>query len=400
MNNFIFKSPTELIFGKDQINKLGQKVLEYGGKKVLFVHSGGSIKRTGVYDQIMDNLKKENIEAFELSGVEPNPRISLVREGIDIVRENDIDLVLAAGGGSVIDTSKTIAAGVYYDGDPWDMFVGDQDPQKALPLGTVLTIAATGSEMNGNAVTSNMKTKEKKAIQSPVIIPSFSILDPTYTMTVPREHTVCGIVDIAAHVYEQYFKHVENTPIPDRWAESILITLREESEKVLADPEDYDARANIMLSATLALNGGVYANKDVERSYLTSLGKDPTFVVHAIEHELSAIYDIPHGGGLAVLYPNWMKYVLSEGTDKFVQYATRVFDVDSEGKTDKEIALEGIEKTREWFNKMGAPETLSDYDIDDEHLEKMATRLVSGGNLGGYKELDKDDVMEIFKMSL
>lgn len=398
MNNFIFQSPTELIFGKGQVEKVGKKAKEYGNN-VLLVTGGGSIKEIGLYDEIISRLNEEGIDIFEISGVKPNPRVSLVREGVKSCRENDIDIILAAGGGSVIDTCKAIASAYYYDGDAWDMVTDDNDPEKAIPIGVILTLAATGSEMNGNAVISNLETDEKLAIQSPVLTPKFSILDPVNTFTVPKDQTIYGIVDIAAHIFEQYFSHTENTPIQDRWAESLLITLRENSFKVLEDPEDYEARSNIMLCATLALNGGIYSSKN-GHSYLTSMGKEGDFASHKMEHEVSAIYDIPHGGGLAIIFPNWMKYVLSAGTDKFVQYAERVFDVDSAGKTDKEIALEGIEKTRDWFNQIGAPETLADYDIGDENLETMAEKATTGGALGGYKKLKKEDVLQILKKCL
>lgn len=387
MKNFNFHNPTELLFGKGLVEKVGDKVKEYG-EKVLLVTGGGSVKRIGLYDKVIKSLKEAGIEVFELSGIKPNPRISSVREGVKICRDNEVDLVLAVGGGSTIDAGKAIAAGVMFDGDPWEMFTMDGEPDKAIPVATILTLAATGSEMNGNAVISNMETKQKLAIHTPACYPKFSILDPVNTFTVPKEHTVYGIVDIAAHVYEQYFSHTSGTPIQDRWAESILKTLREESSKVLSNPEDYDARANIMLAGTMALNG------------LISMGKRTDWATHAIEHELSAIYDIPHGGGLAILFPNWMKYVLSEGTEKFAQYAIRVFGVNPEGKSEKDIALEGIKLTREWFDEMGAPSRLADYDIGEENLELMAEKAVSRGPLGGYKKLHKEDVLEIYKMSL
>ena len=398
MNNFIFQSPTELIFGKGQVEKLGKKIKEFGNN-ILLVTGQGSIKKIGLYDEIMENLDQTEVNTYELSGVKPNPRVKLVREGVKICQEHDIDLVLAAGGGSTVDTSKAIAAAVCYDGDAWEMVTADEDPQEALPVGVILTLAATGSEINGNAVISNLETEEKLAIQTPVLTPVFSILDPQYTTTVPRNQTVYGIVDIASHVYEQYFSHTENTPIADRFAESILITLREESKKVLEDLENYQARSNIMLCATFALNGGICASGG-ERTYLLGQGKEMNWAIHGIEHEISAIYDIPHGGGLAILFPNWMEYVMDEDPVKFAQYAKRVFEIDPSGKTDEEVAREGIKKTREWFNEMGAPESLADYDIGDENLETMAEKVTSGGTLGGYKELDKDDVYEILKMSL
>ncbi|TDX52497.1 iron-containing alcohol dehydrogenase [Orenia marismortui] len=387
MNNFNFNNPTELLFGKGKVKKVGKKVKEYGSK-VLVVTGGGSVKRIGLYDKVIASLEENNLEIYELSGIEPNPRVSSVRDGVKLCKENDIDLVLAVGGGSTIDASKAIAGAVFYDGDAWDLFAKGIIIEKALPVGTILTLAATGSEMNPNFVVSNLETEEKMGAGSPLLYPKFSILDPVNTFTVPKEHTVYGIIDIAAHVFEQYFSHTESTPIQDRWAEGILVTLKEESMKVLANPEDYNARANIMLAGTMALNG------------LISIGKETDWASHGIEHAVSAVYDIPHGGGLAIIFPNWMKYVLDQGTDKFVQYSTRVWDVDPTGKSDKEVALEGIEKTREWFNKMGAPSSLADYDIGNDKLEVMAEKATAKGTRGSYKVLDKDDVVEIYKMSL
>jgi len=387
LNNFSFHNPTEIIFGRDSVKKLGEKTRQIG-ERALLVTGGGSVKKIGLYDKVVDSLVEAGVEVFEISGVKPNPRISLVREGVKLCREKEIDIVLGVGGGSTVDTAKTIATGVLFDGDPWELFTMEGEPDKAIPVGVVLTLAATGSEMNGNAVISNLETEEKLAIHNPASYPSFSILDPVNTFSVPKKHTVYGIVDIAAHIFEQYFSHTPATPIQDRWAESLLKTLIEEGDRVLADPEDYDARASIMLTGTMALSG------------LLAMGKVEDWASHDIEHELSAIYDIPHGGGLAILFPNWMNYVLTEGTEKFAQYAVRVFGVDPEGKTEKELALEGIKKTREWFNSLGAPSRLSDYDIGEENLEIMAEKATSRGALGGYKKLYKEDVLKIYRMSL
>lgn len=385
MKNFEFHNPTEIIFGKGEVKKVGKKVKEYGNKVLLVTYD----EHMDLYDEVLSYLKEEDIDVFELPGVKPNPRVSSVREGVNLVKENDIDVVLAIGGGSIIDCGKAIAACSLDDRDPWDIIVEDGDFDNVLPLGVVLTHAATGSEMNSTAVITNWEKKQKYTIHN-AVYPSFSILDPTATFTVPKNKTVYGIIDIATHVYEQYFSKTEDTPIQDRWAEGILKTLLEDSKKVLEDPEDYDARANIMLSATMALNG------------LLGMGKEGDFGSHLIEHELSAIYDIPHGGGMAIIFPNWMKYVLDEGTDKFVQYTTRVFGVDPGGKSDKEIVLEGIKKTREWFNEMGAPATLTDYGIGEENFEEMAEKAFNRnrGPLGVYKKLSKEDIVEILKMCL
>ncbi len=387
MRNFSYQRPTELIFGKGSIELIGVKAKPFGARALLVI-GGGSLKKTGYYDRIIQSLAAEGIEVCELAGIKPNPEIGKVREGINICRENKIELVLAAGGGSVIDTGKAIALGYYHQGDPWEIFAEGAGPNKALPIGTVLTLAATGSEMNEHSVISNEETEEKLGFGSPHMIPQFSILDPETTYTVPKNHTVYGIVDIAAHVYEQYFDQVPNTPVQDRMAEGILQTLIEESKKVLSEPADYAVRANIMLCGTIGLNG------------ILAIGKDTDWASHAIQHELGAIYDISHGGGLAVVVPNWMEYVYEENIDKFVQYAVRVFNVDTAGKSKKEIALEGIKLTRGWFKDMGAPARLKDFGIGEEHLEIMAKKATRGGPLGAFKKLDAKDVVEIYKMCL
>ncbi len=387
VRNFVYQRPTKLIFGKGTVKQVGENAVRFG-RRILLVTGGSSLKRLGYYDKIVESLQEAGLEIFELAGIKPNPNIDKVREGIQICRENQIDLVLGAGGGSVIDSAKVIALGFYSNEDPWQLFITDDMPAQALPVGAVLTLAATGTEMNENAVISNEETEQKYALASPHMIPQFSILDPQLTYSVPEHHTVNGIVDIAAHVYEQYFDQVPNTPLQDQMAEGVLRTLIEESPKVLADPENYEARANIMLSSTIALNG------------ILALGKDEDWASHQIQHELSAIYDISHGGGLAIIVPNWMKYVYKENVAKFAQYALRVFDVDPADKTAEEIALEGIRQTREWFNSLGAPAGLGDYGIGEEYLEVMAEKATQNGPLGMLKKLYKQDVLEIYRMCL
>jgi alcohol dehydrogenase YqhD (iron-dependent ADH family) len=387
MENFIYQRTTELIFGKDQIVLVGEKASAFG-RKILLVSYGGAFNENVYYKQVVSSLKAAGLTVYELGEIKPNPDISKVREGIGICREKGIDLVLGVGGGSVIDTCKTIALGYYLQEDPWEIFTSGKMPEQALPIGVVVTLAATGSEMNASAVITNAQTEQKLSFRSQLVVPKFSILDPRLTFTVPKEHTVYGIVDIAAHVYEQYFDQVPDTPIQDRMAESVLQTLIEESDKVIADPQDYGARANIMLASTLGFNG------------ILGIGKATDWASHKIQHELGAIYDIPHGGGLAIIFPNWMKYVCEAGLGKFVQYATRVFKVDPTGKSEKEIALEGIERTRAWFNSMGAPSRLADYSIGEEHLELMAEKATKNGPLGNFKKLYKEDVLAILRMSL
>ncbi|MEH7225892.1 iron-containing alcohol dehydrogenase [Bacillus sp. JJ1566] len=387
MENFTYYNPTKLIFGKGQLQELKNEIPQYG-KKVLLVYGGGSIKRNGLYDQVIALLAEIGVEVYELPGVEPNPRLSTVRKGIEICREEGIEFILAVGGGSVIDCTKAIAAGAKYDGDVWDFMTRKAVATEALPLGTVLTIAATGSEMNSGSVITNWETNEKYGWGSPAVFPKFSILDPVYTFTLPKDQTVYGMVDMMSHVLEHYFHHVPNTLTQDQWCESILRTVIETAPKLINDLENYDYRATIMLNGTLALNK------------MLNMGYSGDWATHNIEHAVSAVYDIPHGGGLAIIFPNWMKHVLDENVGRFKQLAVRVFDVDTEGKTDREVALEGIGKLREFWNSIGAPSRLADYGIGEENLELMAEKTVVFGEFGRFKVLGKQDSIEILKASL
>lgn len=387
MNAFEWYNPTKLVFGADKVGQLGELIEPYG-KRILLVYGGGSIKKTGLYDDVMFQLREIGATVHELSGVEPNPRLSTVNRGIDICRTEDIEFILAVGGGSVLDASKAIAAGAVYNGDVWDFTIRKAVIQDALPLGTVLTLAATGSEMNGNAVITNWETKQKRGLGSKLVYPRFSILDPKLTYTVPRDQTVNGIVDIMSHVFEQYFTLTTDIPLQERLAESVLLTVIENGEKALEDGTDYDARANLLLAGTYALNGTL------------PNGVTTDWATHGIEHEVSAVYDIAHGAGLAILFPNWMKYVYKERISKFVQYAVRIWQIDPAGKSDDEIALAGIEATRAYFTRIGAPATLGEVGIGDEHLERMAEEATRFGPIGSFKLLSQDDVLSILKASL
>lgn len=387
MLNFQFHNPTKIIFGRDSLNQLGNEVIKYG-QKVLVVTGGQSVKKIGLYDKVMNILKDLSCHIYELEGISPNPRLHSVHEGIKICKDNGIDFILAVGGGSVIDAAKAIAAGAKTDIDIWEYYIRKHSVTQALPLGTILTLAATGTEMNGNSVVTNWETKEKLPISSEHLFPVFSILDPEFTFSVPKDHTVNGCIDIMVHVFEQYFSKTQGTPLQDRFCESILKTVIENTPKVMADPMNYEARANIMWCGTMALNT------------LLEKGKSSDWASHNIEHEVSAFYDIAHGAGLSIITPNWMKYVLSEGTDIFKQYAQRVWDVDSEGKTDEQIALEGIAKTQAFFKEIGAPITLKEVGIDDSNIALMAERAVRFGAIGGYKKLYQEDVLNILRMGL
>lgn len=387
MHNFTFKNPVRLYFGKGEINQLKREIPRYG-RNVLLVYGGGSIKKSGIYDEVMNILKELEVNIFELSGVEPNPRVETARKGIAICKEESIDFILAVGGGSVIDCSKLIAAGAKTEEDPWDIVTYKVGVKGALPLGTVLTIAATGSEMNANSVISNDATKEKYGWASGRVFPKFSILDPTYTITVPKDHTVYGIVDMMSHVFEQYFHDASNSLIMDELCEGVLRTIIETAPKLLEDLENYELRETILLSGTIALNG------------FLSMGSEGDWATHEIEHALSAVYDIPHGGGLAILFPNWMKYNVPENPDRFARLATKVFNVDADNKSTEEIAYEGIERLREFWTSLGAPSRLKDYAIDDSRLDELVDKAMANSPIGGFKVLVAEDVREILKMSL
>ncbi|GGH75044.1 alcohol dehydrogenase YqhD (iron-dependent ADH family) [Pullulanibacillus pueri] len=387
MDNFVFENPTKLIFGKDQIEALRKEVPQYGNK-VLIVYGGGSVKRNGLLDQVKTELEAVNASAFELGGVEPNPRVTTVNKGADICKKENIDLILAVGGGSVIDCAKTIAAAAKYDGDAWDLVTRKAIPTEALPLGVVLTLAATGSEMNSGAVITNWETNEKYGWGSPLLFPKFSILDPQNTYTVPKDQTVYGIVDMMSHVLEQYYFHSPNSPLQERLCESVMQTVIETAPKLINDLQNYEYRETILYCGTMALNN------------MIRMGTKGDWGTHNLEHAVSAVYDIPHGGGLAILFPNWLKYTLDQGLKQTKQLAIRVFNVNPEGKSDRDIALEGIEKLRAFWDSIGAPSTLREYNINDEKLELMVDRAMANGPFGGFATLDRKDVAAIYKMAL
>ena len=387
MQNFNYSIPTKIFFGKDQINVLGSEIKNYGSR-VLLVYGGGSIKKSGIYDKITEILKTNDISFWELPGVEPNPRVSSVRKGVQICRENEIDLILAVGGGSSIDCAKVIAASYYYEGDAWDIVLHPGKIKKVLPIATILTLAATGSEMNSGAVITNIDTNEKLATGHQDMAPKFSILDPTYTYTLPAKQTASGTADIISHIFEVYFSNTKEAYLQNRMAEAMLKTCIKYGKIAMKEPENYEARSNLMWTSSLAING------------ILSYGKETEWSVHAMEHELSAYYDITHGVGLAILTPHWMKYILNDSTlDKFVEYGVNVWGIDESGDKYK-IANEAIEKTREYFISLGIPTSLREVGINEEKLEEMAKQATRRGKLGNFGVLDAEDVLSIFRSSL
>lgn len=388
MKNFNYSIPTKIFFGKDQVNVLPEQIKKYGSR-VLLVYGGGSIKKIGLYDKVVDLLKNNNISFWELPGVEPNPRVTSVRKGAELCREHSIDLVLAVGGGSTIDCSKVIAGAVNYEGDAWDIVLNPRKIKSVLPVASILTLSATGSEMDSGAVITNMETKEKLGTGHPDMAPKFSILDPTYTFSVPKNQTAAGTADIMSHIFEVYFNNTEGAFLQNRMAEALLKTCIEYGRKAMDEPENYEARANLMWASSLAING------------ILAYGKETNWAVHPMEHELSAYYDITHGVGLAILTPAWMEYVLSDETvDKFVEYGVNVWNLDS-SKEKYEIARESIQKTRDFFKSLDIPSTLREVGIGEEKLEEMANQAVrKSGSVGNFKVLKAEDVLNIYKAAL
>lgn len=387
MNAFSFYNPVKLIFGKGQLEKLTSELAPYG-KKVLVVYGGGSIKKNGLYDQVMTALNEANMDVFELGGVEPNPRLSTAKRGAELCKKEGIEVVLAVGGGSVIDCTKLIVAAAKYEGDAWDIVTRKAIPTEALPFGTVLTLAATGSEMNSGSVITNEETEEKFGWGSPLVFPKFSILDPVNTFTVPLDQTVYGIVDMMSHMFEQYYHEATNTPVHDEMIEGVLRAVIEAAPKLVKDLENYELRETILFAGTLGLNG------------FLRMGYNGDWASHNIEHAVSAVYDIPHAGGLAIIFPRWMRHNVNVNPERFAKLAINVFHVDPLGKSIEEIALEGIERLEEFWASLNAPTNLANYNIDDSKIDLMVEKAMTNGKFGNFNNLDADDTKAIITACL
>lgn len=388
MINFRSHNPTKIIFGKDTYKEIGGILGEYGKKKVLMVYGGRSLKANGVYDQVVHSLEASGILFFELGGVKPNPRLSLVYEGIEIAKREQIDMVLAVGGGSVIDTAKAIAAGYYYEGDVWELYITEAQPEKVLDVGVILTIPAAGSESSDGSVITNEETRMKCSCCTDLFFPKFAVLDPQLCYTLPDSQISAGGADILAHVMERYFVPDDHHDFSDRMCEAAMVSLIENLPKVLKNKQDYEAWCEVMWIGNIAHNG------------LLGRGKRDDWGSHNIEHQLSAYYDIAHGAGLAIIFPAWMKYVWKEKPEMMEQYALRVWKVCPEGKTREEVIREGISRTEEFYHSIGLKTRLSEVGIDDRDFEKMAEKAVFMGPLGNFKKLYKEDVMEIYRLAL
>ncbi len=389
MHDFVFQNTTKIYFGENQLEHLGEELRQYG-TRVLLTYGGGSIKKTGLYDRVMEELRKARMAVFELSGIEPNPRHTTVNRGADICKKENIDVVLAVGGGSTIDCAKAIAAATFYDGDSWDLVTRKAPVAKALPILTVLTLAATGSEMDSGGVISNVETHEKYGLIHPLLLPKVSFLDPSNTYTVNAFQTACGSADILSHIFDvSYFTAAEKLEMVDRVMETVIKTVIDFTPLAIREPRNYKARANLMWAASWALNG------------FLQTGTSQAASCHAMEHELSAFYDITHGLGLAILTPRWMEYILDAATaPQFKKFGVNVFGIDA-SLPEKEGAKRAIAALSDFlFTTLGLTKTLTEIGIDDTNFKVMAEKACRGGVLSGFKPLTPQDVENIFRMCL
>ena len=388
MDNFNFYSPTYFAFGKGKENEVGSLVKRFGGTKVLLHYGGGSIKANGVYDSVTKSLQEADIPYVELGGVKPNPRSGLVYEGIELCRKEGVDFILAVGGGSTIDSAKAIAAGVPYDGDFWDYYRTTMPVDVAVPLGTVLTIAAAGSEGSGDSVITNEENMLKWAASGDALRPKFSVLNPEFTCSLGAYQTACGITDIMVHVCERYFTNTKNVETTDRLCEAVLKAMIEESPKVMADLTNYEARANIMWAGMVAHNNVV------------GVGRAQDWASHDIEHELSSWYDCAHGAGLAVICPAWMKFVYKHDVNRFAQFAVRVWGCDMNFADPEITALEGIERFRSFLKSIGMPLTFEELGAKEEDIPDMVEHLCQRESVGGFVHIGAEEAEAIFRLAL
>jgi alcohol dehydrogenase YqhD (iron-dependent ADH family) len=394
--NFEFHNPTHLVFGAGALSRLGEVASKHG-KKALVVTGGSSVKRNGTYNRAVASLKDANVSVAECSGVEPNPRITTVRRGAQIARDEHCDVIIALGGGSTMDASKVMAAAFYYDGDPWDMiYHGQPDPYvppRALPIITVPTLAATGSEMNCGAVISNEETKEKSFVMTECLYPRVALVDPELTLSVPKDQTAYGVCDLITHVTEAYFNGVDGTPIQDRFAEGVILTAIEWGPKAVANGKDLEARTQIQWASIVALNGFVNA------------GTNGGYPVHLIEHTLSAYHDVTHGAGLSVVNPSWMRYAARHRPQKFGQFAERIFGLNAKGSDNLDCALKGVGRFEAFLKSIGCPTRLSEMNIDNTLIKRYAQdtlRIIhdENGNLPGRPAMTEADIIAVLNAAL
>ncbi len=387
MENFDFYSPTHFVFGEDRENECGELVKKLGAKKILIHYGSGSAVKSGLLGRVKDSLDKAGVAYAELGGVKPNPRDTLVYQGIELCKKEGVELILAVGGGSVIDSSKAIAAGVCYDGDFWDFYCGKAEIKKALPVASVLTIAAAGSEGSPSSVITKEDGMVKRGTGSDLIRPVFSILDPKLTCTLPAYQTACGATDIMAHVFERYFTNTDEVEITDRLCEAVLLTMIKETPRAIAQPDNYQARANIMWAGTVAHND------------IVGVGRSQDWNSHGIEHELSGLYDCAHGAGLAVVMPAWMEFVHKHNCMRFAQMATRVFGCQMNFEGPEKTAMEGIRCFRRFLHEIGMPINFEELGAKEEDIPALADNMKINGTRDGFVKLTRDDVCEILKIA-
>ena len=388
MENFEFCNPTRIIFGRGMEARVGAETARYS-KKVLLHYGGGSIKQTGLYDRITTSLEAAGVEWVELAGVKPNPRLSLVHEGVALCKQHKLGLILAVGGGSVIDSAKAIAMGAMIEGDVWDFYLGKGEPVAALPIGTVLTLPAAGSEASTGTVITKEEGWLKRAVNSELIYPRFSICNPELAMTLPPFQVACGAVDISAHLMERYFTNVPNVAFTDRLIEGTLKTIIRQAPLILKNPQDYDAWSEFMWAGTVAHNN------------LLNTGRIGDWASHDIEHEISGIYDVAHGAGLAVVFPAWMKHVLHQDLSRFVQWAVRVWNVEMDVFNPEKVALEGIARMEAFIRSLGIGTKLVDLGITDDRIEEMADKCTDGDTrtVGNFVKLNRQGVSAVLRLA-
>ena len=389
MNNFVFYSPTEFVFGKATEMQVGALARKHGARKVMIVYGGGSVVRSGLLDRVKQSLQEAGIEYCLMGGVQPNPVDTKVYEGIEFCRREQADMLLPVGGGSVIDTAKAIAAGVLYEGDFWDFYIGKAKVTKALKVAVVLTIPAAGSEGSGNTVITKLDGLQKLSLRVPEVLrPVFSIMNPELTYTLPSFQTACGVADMMAHIMERYFTNTQEVEIGDRLCEGTLMAIINEAPKVMRNPEDYGARANLMWAGMIAHNG------------TCGVGCEEDWASHFLEHEISAIYGVTHGAGLSVIFPAWMTWMVEHNVGKIAQYAVRVWGV-PESEDKKAVALEGIGKLKAFFSSLGLPVTFKELGVENPDIDRLADSLHrnKGELVGNYVKLTKQDSKEIYHLA-
>ncbi len=389
MNSFDFYSPTHFVFGKDREQEAGAFVKKFGGSKVLVHFGGKSAESSGLLGRVRSSLKKEGLAFIELGGVKPNPRSGLVYEGIELCRKEKVDFILAVGGGSAIDSAKAIAAGVPYSGDFWDFYSKGLTVETCIPVGTILTIAAAGSEGSGDTVVTHENGMYKRGAHGDCLRPKFSILNPELTTTLPAYQSACGASDIMAHVFERYFTNTKDVEITDRLCEAVLLTMVNETPKIIKNPSDYEARANIMWAGMVAHNN------------IVGVGRDQDWNSHGIEHELSALYDVAHGAGLAVIFPAWMKFVYKHDVMRFAQIAVRLWGCHMDFQNPEKTALEGIAKYESFLQSIGMPIRFSEIGAKEEDIPLLVDKFgIGDGKTGGFVQLDKKAVESIYRLAL